>query len=193
MLYRSSSSESQWQPKVLWVPAGQADESREGSERNRGGEKGAREETVGQDEGLSYRKGQIWAALQRRRYQAGKSHRYVLPLVRKVHRKSPHSRVAVIITENVELAELHRTGLTVSYCSFWTTQTPRKQRRLFCRFYDNNRHPYYVLGPVKQEDEWDQPRIVRFHDIISEREMEKVKEMAKPRVSSTRSTALYQL
>ncbi|XP_053495598.1 prolyl 4-hydroxylase subunit alpha-1a isoform X2 [Ictalurus furcatus] len=60
--------------------------------------------------------------------------------------------------------------------------TPRKQRRLFCRFYDNNRHPYYVLGPVKQEDEWDQPRIVRFHDIISEREMEKVKEMAKPRL-----------
>ncbi|KAF4085456.1 hypothetical protein AMELA_G00118700 [Ameiurus melas] len=60
--------------------------------------------------------------------------------------------------------------------------TPRKQRRLFCRFYDNKRHPYYVLGPVKQEDEWDQPRIVRFHDIISEREMEKVKEMAKPRL-----------
>ncbi|XP_034164930.1 prolyl 4-hydroxylase subunit alpha-1a isoform X3 [Pangasianodon hypophthalmus] len=60
--------------------------------------------------------------------------------------------------------------------------TPRKQSRLFCRFYDNNRHPYYVLGPVKQEDEWDQPRIVRFHNIISEREMEKVKELAKPRL-----------
>ncbi|XP_060795464.1 prolyl 4-hydroxylase subunit alpha-1a isoform X3 [Neoarius graeffei] len=60
--------------------------------------------------------------------------------------------------------------------------TPRKQSRLFCRFYDNNRHPYYVLGPVKQEDEWDQPRIVRFHSIISEREMEKVKELAKPRL-----------
>lgn len=52
--------------------------------------------------------------------------------------------------------------------------------------YDNNRHPYYVLGPVKQEDEWDRPRIVRFHDIINEKEIEKVKELAKPRVSSTK-------
>ncbi|XP_027023756.1 prolyl 4-hydroxylase subunit alpha-1a isoform X2 [Tachysurus fulvidraco] len=60
--------------------------------------------------------------------------------------------------------------------------TPRKQSRLFCRFYDNNRHPYYVLGPVKQEDEWDRPRIVRYHNIISDREMEKVKELAKPRL-----------
>ncbi|XP_055031756.1 prolyl 4-hydroxylase subunit alpha-1a isoform X1 [Misgurnus anguillicaudatus] len=60
--------------------------------------------------------------------------------------------------------------------------TPRRQRRLFCRYYDNNRHPFYVIGPVKQEDEWDRPRIIRFHDIISDKEMEKVKELAKPRL-----------
>ncbi|XP_065109681.1 prolyl 4-hydroxylase subunit alpha-1a isoform X2 [Paramisgurnus dabryanus] len=60
--------------------------------------------------------------------------------------------------------------------------TPRRQRRLFCRYFDNNRHPYYVIGPVKQEDEWDRPRIIRFHDIISDKEMEKVKELAKPRL-----------
>ncbi|KAL6474844.1 hypothetical protein MHYP_G00158840 [Metynnis hypsauchen] len=60
--------------------------------------------------------------------------------------------------------------------------TPRRQSRLFCRFFDNNRHPYYLLGPVKQEDEWDRPRIVRYHNIINEREMEKVKELAKPRL-----------
>lgn len=62
-------------------------------------------------------------------------------------------------------------------------QTPRRQSRLFCRYYDNNRHPKYVIGPVKQEDEWDRPRIVRYHDIVSDKEMEKVKELAKPRVS----------
>uniref|UniRef100_A0A4W4GMS7 Prolyl 4-hydroxylase subunit alpha-1 n=1 Tax=Electrophorus electricus TaxID=8005 RepID=A0A4W4GMS7_ELEEL len=61
--------------------------------------------------------------------------------------------------------------------------TPRRQSRFFCRYYDNNRHPYYILGPVKQEDEWDRPRIIRYHDVISEREMEKIKELAKPRVS----------
>ncbi|XP_057214475.1 prolyl 4-hydroxylase subunit alpha-1a [Triplophysa rosa] len=60
--------------------------------------------------------------------------------------------------------------------------TPRRQRRLFCRYHDNNRHPLYVIGPVKQEDEWDRPRIVRYHNIITEQEMEKVKELAKPRL-----------
>jgi hypothetical protein len=58
---------------------------------------------------------------------------------------------------------------------------------MFCRYSDNNRHPLYVLGPVKQEDEWDRPRIIRYHDILSNSEIEKVKELAKPRVSS-RST-----
>ncbi|KAM7370319.1 hypothetical protein PAMP_009879 [Pampus punctatissimus] len=60
--------------------------------------------------------------------------------------------------------------------------TPRRQSRLFCRYYDNNRHPRYVIGPVRQEDEWDHPRIVRYHNIVSDREMEKVKELAKPRL-----------
>uniref|UniRef100_A0A3Q1AML0 procollagen-proline 4-dioxygenase n=1 Tax=Amphiprion ocellaris TaxID=80972 RepID=A0A3Q1AML0_AMPOC len=61
--------------------------------------------------------------------------------------------------------------------------TPRRQSRLFCRYYNNNRHPRYVIGPVRQEDEWDHPRIVRYHNIVSDKEMEKVKELAKPRVS----------
>uniref|UniRef100_A0A669Q0J7 Prolyl 4-hydroxylase subunit alpha-1 n=1 Tax=Phasianus colchicus TaxID=9054 RepID=A0A669Q0J7_PHACC len=60
--------------------------------------------------------------------------------------------------------------------------TPRRQKRLFCRYYDGNRNPRYILGPVKQEDEWDKPRIVRFLDIISDEEIETVKELAKPRL-----------
>lgn len=40
-----------------------------------------------------------------------------------------------------------------------------------------------MIGPVKQEDEWDQPHIIRYHNIVSDREMAKVKELAKPRVS----------
>uniref|UniRef100_A0A3Q1CPB2 procollagen-proline 4-dioxygenase n=1 Tax=Amphiprion ocellaris TaxID=80972 RepID=A0A3Q1CPB2_AMPOC len=60
--------------------------------------------------------------------------------------------------------------------------TPRRQSSLFCRYYDNNRHPRYVIGPVRQEDEWDHPRIVRYHNIVSDKEMEKVKELAKPRL-----------
>ncbi|XP_054654994.1 prolyl 4-hydroxylase subunit alpha-1-like [Dunckerocampus dactyliophorus] len=60
--------------------------------------------------------------------------------------------------------------------------TPRRESRLFCRYYDNNRNPFYVLGPVKQQDEWDRPYIVRFLDIISDKEIEKVKQLAKPRL-----------
>ncbi|XP_071768574.1 prolyl 4-hydroxylase subunit alpha-1-like [Centroberyx gerrardi] len=60
--------------------------------------------------------------------------------------------------------------------------TPRRQSRLFCRYFDNNRHPLYVIGPVKQEDEWDRPRILRYHNIVSDKEIEKVKELAKPRL-----------
>uniref|UniRef100_A0A667ZIR5 Prolyl 4-hydroxylase subunit alpha-1 n=1 Tax=Myripristis murdjan TaxID=586833 RepID=A0A667ZIR5_9TELE len=60
--------------------------------------------------------------------------------------------------------------------------TPRRQSRLFCRYYDNNRNPQYILAPVKQEDEWDRPYIVRYLDIISSSEIEKVKQLAKPRL-----------
>uniref|UniRef100_A0A8C1TQM6 procollagen-proline 4-dioxygenase n=1 Tax=Cyprinus carpio TaxID=7962 RepID=A0A8C1TQM6_CYPCA len=60
--------------------------------------------------------------------------------------------------------------------------TPRRQSRLFCRYFDNNRNPRLLLAPVKQEDEWDRPRIVRYHDIISDSEITTVKELAKPRL-----------
>ncbi|KTF74535.1 hypothetical protein cypCar_00045609 [Cyprinus carpio] len=59
--------------------------------------------------------------------------------------------------------------------------TPRRQSRLFCRYYNNNRHPFYMIGPVKQEDEWDRPRIIRYHDIITEKEIgEGPRSLAKP-------------
>ncbi|XP_076123128.1 prolyl 4-hydroxylase subunit alpha-1a isoform X3 [Alosa pseudoharengus] len=61
--------------------------------------------------------------------------------------------------------------------------TPRRQSRLFCRYFDNNRHPRYMIGPVKQEDEWDRPHIVRFHDIVTDVEIAKVKQLAKPRLA----------
>ncbi|XP_036402329.1 prolyl 4-hydroxylase subunit alpha-1-like isoform X2 [Megalops cyprinoides] len=60
--------------------------------------------------------------------------------------------------------------------------TPRRQRRLSCRYFDNNRHPRYLLGPIKLEDEWDRPHIVRYHDIITDSEIAKIKELAKPRL-----------
>lgn len=60
--------------------------------------------------------------------------------------------------------------------------TSHRQKKLFCRYYNGNRNPRYILGPVKQEDEWDSPRIVRFLNIISDDEIAKIKELAKPRL-----------
>ncbi|XP_053547874.1 prolyl 4-hydroxylase subunit alpha-1 isoform X1 [Bombina bombina] len=60
--------------------------------------------------------------------------------------------------------------------------TPRREKRLFCRYTDANRSPGYILSPVKEEDEWDRPHIVRYHEILSDEEIAKVKELAKPRL-----------
>ncbi|XP_047677925.1 prolyl 4-hydroxylase subunit alpha-1b isoform X3 [Tachysurus fulvidraco] len=60
--------------------------------------------------------------------------------------------------------------------------TPRRRSRLFCRYVHGKRNPHLLLAPFKQEDEWDRPHIVRYYDIISDYEIAKIKELAKPRL-----------
>ncbi|XP_073211743.1 prolyl 4-hydroxylase subunit alpha-2 isoform X4 [Lepidochelys kempii] len=61
--------------------------------------------------------------------------------------------------------------------------TPRRQKRLFCRYHDGNRNPHLVIAPFKEEDEWDSPYIVRYYDVMSHEEIEKIKELAKPKLA----------
>uniref|UniRef100_A0A8C5Q1V1 procollagen-proline 4-dioxygenase n=1 Tax=Leptobrachium leishanense TaxID=445787 RepID=A0A8C5Q1V1_9ANUR len=61
--------------------------------------------------------------------------------------------------------------------------TPRRQKRLYCRYQDGNKNPLLVFNPAKEEDEWDSPRIVRYHEVLSDDEMEKIRELAKPRLA----------
>ncbi|XP_029439710.1 prolyl 4-hydroxylase subunit alpha-2 isoform X1 [Rhinatrema bivittatum] len=61
--------------------------------------------------------------------------------------------------------------------------TPRRAKRLFCRYQDANLNPQLLIAPVKEEDEWDSPRIVRYHDVLSDEEIEKIKELAKPKLA----------
>ncbi|XP_064243616.1 prolyl 4-hydroxylase subunit alpha-2 isoform X5 [Passer domesticus] len=61
--------------------------------------------------------------------------------------------------------------------------TPRRQKRLFCRYHDGNRNPHLLIAPFKEEDEWDSPHIVRYYDVMSDEEIEKIKQLAKPRMS----------
>ncbi|XP_057682031.1 prolyl 4-hydroxylase subunit alpha-1-like [Corythoichthys intestinalis] len=64
--------------------------------------------------------------------------------------------------------------------------TPHRRSGLFCRYHDNHRHPNLVIGPVKEEDVWDQPHIVRYHDVASEEDMEMIREWAKPKLKRSK-------
>ncbi|XP_051959937.1 prolyl 4-hydroxylase subunit alpha-2 isoform X1 [Xyrauchen texanus] len=61
--------------------------------------------------------------------------------------------------------------------------TPRRQSRLFCRYQDGNQNPRLLLKPMKEEDEWDSPHIVRYLEALSDKEIEKIKELSKPKLA----------
>uniref|UniRef100_A0A671XH64 procollagen-proline 4-dioxygenase n=1 Tax=Sparus aurata TaxID=8175 RepID=A0A671XH64_SPAAU len=58
-----------------------------------------------------------------------------------------------------------------------------RRRRLFCRYQDGQMNPRLLLKPIKEEDEWDSPHIVRYMNILSDEEIGKIKELAKPRLA----------
>ncbi|XP_032481235.1 prolyl 4-hydroxylase subunit alpha-2 isoform X20 [Phocoena sinus] len=62
--------------------------------------------------------------------------------------------------------------------------TPRRQKRLFCRYHHGNGTPQLLIAPFKEEDEWDSPHIVRYYDVMSDEEIERIKEIAKPKVAN---------
>ncbi|XP_001371555.2 prolyl 4-hydroxylase subunit alpha-2 [Monodelphis domestica] len=61
--------------------------------------------------------------------------------------------------------------------------TPQRRKRLFCRYHDSNKTPQLLIAPFKEEDEWDSPHIVRYYDVLSDEEIEKIKEISKPKLS----------
>ncbi|XP_019730140.1 prolyl 4-hydroxylase subunit alpha-1-like [Hippocampus comes] len=60
--------------------------------------------------------------------------------------------------------------------------TPLRQSLLSCRYHDNHGHPNLLIAPFKEEELWDQPRIVRYYDIVSEEDMAIYKALAQPRL-----------
>ncbi|XP_037656841.1 prolyl 4-hydroxylase subunit alpha-2-like [Choloepus didactylus] len=60
--------------------------------------------------------------------------------------------------------------------------TPQKRKMLFCRYHHGNRTPQLLIAPFKEEDEWDSPHIVRYYNVISDEEIERIKEIAKPKM-----------
>ena len=51
--------------------------------------------------------------------------------------------------------------------------------KLVCR-YSPGHHPYLIIGPVKEEEVYLQPRIVIYHDFVSDKQIKTIHELARP-------------
>ncbi|XP_067279204.1 prolyl 4-hydroxylase subunit alpha-2 [Pseudorasbora parva] len=58
--------------------------------------------------------------------------------------------------------------------------TPQRQRKLVCRYRTGRGNPLVLF---KEEVEWDQPTILRYHDFLSEVEIDTIKTLARPKLS----------
>uniref|UniRef100_A0A672RZC7 Prolyl 4-hydroxylase subunit alpha-1-like n=1 Tax=Sinocyclocheilus grahami TaxID=75366 RepID=A0A672RZC7_SINGR len=67
-------------------------------------------------------------------------------------------------------------------------RTSKRQRALSCRYSTGGGNPRLMYAPVKEEVEWDEPRIIRYHDIISDREIEILKNISRPQLSRAETT-----
>ncbi|XP_067308722.1 prolyl 4-hydroxylase subunit alpha-1 isoform X2 [Pseudorasbora parva] len=66
-------------------------------------------------------------------------------------------------------------------------RTSKRQRALSCRYSTGGGNPRLMYAPVKEEVEWDEPRIIRYHDIISDREIEFLKNISRPQLSRSKT------
>ncbi|XP_062868193.1 prolyl 4-hydroxylase subunit alpha-1 [Trichomycterus rosablanca] len=60
---------------------------------------------------------------------------------------------------------------------------PQIQRKLVCRYTTVGGNPHMMYAPAKEEEEWDQPLILRYHDLMSVSETEIIKRLARPKLS----------
>ncbi|CAG5091515.1 Oidioi.mRNA.OKI2018_I69.PAR.g13091.t1.cds [Oikopleura dioica] len=56
-----------------------------------------------------------------------------------------------------------------------------EEKLLRCFYWSNNDHPFLMLGPVKAEELWDEPEIIRFYEIITDEELEIINKQARPK------------
>uniref|UniRef100_A0A8C1F0V8 procollagen-proline 4-dioxygenase n=1 Tax=Cyprinus carpio carpio TaxID=630221 RepID=A0A8C1F0V8_CYPCA len=70
-----------------------------------------------------------------------------------------------------------------SYEALCRGETSKRQMALSCRYSTGGGNPRLMYAPVKEEVEWDEPRIIRYHDIISDRDIESLKNISRPLLS----------
>ncbi|KAI4901933.1 hypothetical protein NFI96_031413, partial [Prochilodus magdalenae] len=59
----------------------------------------------------------------------------------------------------------------------------RRKRQLTCRYSTVGGNPRLMYNPVKEEEEWDEPQIMRYHNVVSDTEIELLKNLSRPLVS----------
>ncbi|XP_030629246.1 prolyl 4-hydroxylase subunit alpha-2-like [Chanos chanos] len=60
-------------------------------------------------------------------------------------------------------------------------KTPKRQRALYCRYSTGGGNPRLIYAPVKEEEESDNPPIIRYYDVLSEKEIEILKSLSRPK------------
>uniref|UniRef100_A0A8B9HX28 Si:ch73-68b22.2 n=1 Tax=Astyanax mexicanus TaxID=7994 RepID=A0A8B9HX28_ASTMX len=63
-----------------------------------------------------------------------------------------------------------------------TQPTPLRAKKLSCRYTTGGGNPRLIYAPAKEEEEWDQPLILRYHNLLSEREMNLIKQLSRPKL-----------
>ncbi|KAG8197754.1 hypothetical protein JTE90_006800 [Oedothorax gibbosus] len=90
--------------------------------------------------------------------------------------------------EDTELSKqgLYKQGLYEQLCRK-SISNFLEQQNLYCEYY-TNKNPYYILQPIKREIVFENPFIVIFHDVVSDREIEIIKFLAQPRLERSFAT-----
>lgn len=97
------------------------------------------------------------------------------------------SKLALDLQENLKLQDLNpviseNEHLDIA-CRGDLKKSPLEEAQLKCRYVTNNL-PFLKIAPFKVEEVNLEPPILVFHDVISDDEIEKIKELAAPQVKS---------
>ncbi|XP_028834438.1 prolyl 4-hydroxylase subunit alpha-1 isoform X3 [Denticeps clupeoides] len=66
--------------------------------------------------------------------------------------------------------------------------SPQRQKMLFCRYSNGGGNPHLIYSPMKEEDEWDNPRIIRYHNFITDKEIDHLKKVAKSKLQRSETS-----
>ena len=95
------------------------------------------------------------------------------------HAMKPPPELENLSQEDKE--ELQRLSQTMLQLCRGEEFTPLEEKsKLLCR-YSSGKHSFLLIGPMKEEEVYLNPRIVLYHDFLTPREIETIKDMATPR------------